>query len=87
MKVWLSTVCAAGDLEGTIAGAGQPESVRASSEESSSVLLELSLGRFRSCCNPDSSKESLLVREGSGIGSETWLDGSGADTIHVNILS
>jgi hypothetical protein len=53
-----------------IAGAGQAESVRASSEESSSVLLELSLGRFRSCCDPDSSKESLRVREGSGIGSE-----------------
>jgi hypothetical protein len=68
--VWLSEISAAGDLEGIMAATGQPESVRASSEESSSVLLELSLGRFRSCCDPDSSKESLLVREGSGIGSE-----------------
>jgi hypothetical protein len=87
LMVWLSGFFAAGNLEGMITGTGQPESVRASSEESSSVLLELSLGRFRSCRDPDSSKESLLVREGSGIGRERWLGGSGADMFHANILS
>ena len=68
--IWLSVDCGAGVFEDTTTDAGQPESVRASSEESWSVLLELSLGLFRSCCDPDSSKESLLVREDSGIGRE-----------------
>ena len=87
MTVGLSVFSAAGVLESVISGSGQPESVTASSEESSSVLLELNLGRLRSCRDPDSSKESLLVREGSGIGSERELGGSVADMVHVNILS
>lgn len=46
---------------------GRPESVKASSDRRLSLWPESNRGRFRSCCEPDASRESLRVLDDSVI--------------------